>query len=454
MPRAPLPKQANLQRTLQRAVALHQQGRLDEAERLYRGILAGAPNSFDALHLLGVLMKQRGRSADALRLIDKALATNARSADALQNRANVLFEMKRFTDALAGYDKALALRPDDPRLISNRGNTLCELNQPAETVAVFDRALKLKPDDPDVLNNRGNALLTLNRAVEALECYDRALAIRPRDPQTLINRGNALTDLRRPNDALASYDGAIAVAPDHAEAHWNKSLVLLSRGDFTRGFAEYEWRKRRASATDGRAFAQPLWLGEGDIAGKTVLLHAEQGYGDTIQFVRFAPLVAERGATVALEVQASLTPLLSGLPGVSAVVSRGDPLPPFDLHCPLMSLPLAFRTTLDTVPAATPYLHVPRDRVEKWLPRLPGEGLKVGLVWSGSPTHKNDHNRSIALGKLALCLARKKSNSSVCSATCATATGKSCGRGRTSRRLVPSCRISPTPRPSSRCSIW
>ena len=375
MPRAPLPK-SGVQQPLQQAVAFHQQGRLDDAEWLYRGILAGAPNSFDALHLLGVLMKQRGRSADALRLIDKALAANARSADALQNRANVLFEMKRFTDALAGYDKALALRPDDPRLISNRGNTLCELNRPAEAVAAFDRALKLKPGDPDVLNNRGNALLTLNRASDALTCYDRALAIRPRDAQTLINRGNALTDLRRPDDALASYDSAIAVAPDHAEAHWNKSLVLLSRGDFTRGFAEYEWRKRRVSATDKRDFAQPLWLGEANIAGKTVLLHAEQGYDDTIQFVRYAPLVAARGATVVLELQASLKPLLSGLPGVSAVVSRGEPLPPFDLHCPLMSLPLAFRTTLDAVPAATPYVDAPPECIEKWKTLLAGRRIQ------------------------------------------------------------------------------
>ena len=345
--------------------------------------------------------------------------------------------MKRFTDALAGYDKALALRPDDPRLISNRGNTLCELNRPAEAVAAFDRALKLKPDDPDVLNNRGNALLTLNRASEALTCYDRALAVRPRDAQTLINRGNALTDLRRPDDALASYDSAIAVAPDHAEAHWNKSLVLLSRGDFTRGFAEYEWRKRRVSATDKRDFAQPLWLGEADIAGKTVLLHAEQGYDDTIQFVRYAPLVAARGATVVLEVQASLKPLLSGLPGVSAVVGRGEPLPPFDLHCPLMSLPLAFRTTLDAVPAATPYVDAPPECIEKWKTRFrPTDSRSASSGPAARPTRTITTVRS-RWASWPLCLAMKKSSSSACSATCGTAIRKSCGRCRTSSALGP-----------------
>jgi len=398
MPRAPLPRSTNLQSTLQQAVALHREGRLDDAERLYQGVLTGAPKNFDALHLLGVLMKQRGRTADALALIDRALAVNARSADALMNRANVLFAMQRFAEALNGYDKALALKPDDARLVSNRGNTLCELKRPAEAVAAFDRALTLAPGDPDILNNRGNALLTLSRAAEALDCYDRALAVRPRDPQTLINRGNALTDLCRPDEALASYDAAVAAAPDHAEAHWNRSLALLAKGDLQRGFAEYEWRKRRPNAAE-REFVQPLWLGDGDIAGKTILLHAEQGYGDTIQFVRYAPMVAARGAKIVLEVQPPLKPLFQT--AAATVVARGEPLPPFDLHCPLMSLPLAFRTTLESIPATTPYLPPPPDRVAKWRTLLPaGKPLRVGLCWAGSATHRNDHNRSIPLEAL------------------------------------------------------
>jgi tetratricopeptide (TPR) repeat protein len=400
MPRAPLPRQSDLQGTLQQAVALHREGRLDEAERLYHGVLTGAPKNFDALNLLGVLMKQRGKTAEALALIDRALAVNAKSADALMNRANVLFAMRRFAEALAGYDKALALKPDDARLVSNRGNTLCELKRPAEAVAAFDRALALVPGDPDILNNRANALLTLNRAAEALDCCDRALAVRPRDPQTLVNRGNALTDLCRPDEALASYDAAVAAAPDNAEAHWNRSLALLAKGDLARGFAEYEWRKRRPGATDKREFTQPLWLGEGDIAGKTILLHAEQGYGDTIQFVRYAPMVAARGARIVLEVQPPLKPLFQS--SAATVVARGEPLPPFDCHCPMMSLPRAFGTTLDSIPATTPYLPAPQDRVAKWRTLLSGDKpLRVGLTWSGSATHRNDHNRSIPLDALA-----------------------------------------------------
>ena len=398
MPRTPLPKHAGVQQALQQAVALHQQGRLDDAERLYGGILVGAPRNFDALHLLGVLMHQRGRAAEALKLIDKALATGAKSADALSNRGNVLFKMGRFDEALICYDRALALRPDDAQFLSNRANTLGELNRPADAMPAFDRALALRPYDPDILGNRANALLALDRAAEALANCDAALRARPDDVKALVNRGNALSDLRRPEEALQSYQRVITKHPDHAEAHWNKSLILLARGDFDNGWREYEWRLRRSS--DKRDFRQPQWYG-GDIAGKTILLHAEQGYGDTIQFVRYAPMVAARGAKVLVEVQPALQSLLSGMPDI-AVVGRGEPLPSFDLHCPLMSLPLAFRTTPDTVPAAAPYLHAPQDRVAKWRARLPsGESLRVGLAWAGSPTHRNDHNRSIALSRLA-----------------------------------------------------
>ena len=449
MPRAPLPK-PGVPQALQQAVAFHQQGRLDDAERLYGGILAGAPNNFDALHLLGVLMHQRGRSAEALRLIDKALAANAKSADALMNRANVLFGIKRFAEALAGYERALVLRPDDAQLLSNRANTLCELNRPADALPSFERALALKPGDPDILNNHGNALLQLNRAANALACYDRALAARPNDAQTLINRGNALTDLRRPDEALASYNRAIDAAPDHAEAHWNKSLVLLARGDFARGFVEYEWRLRRTG--DQRNFPQPQWRGE-DLEGKTILLHAEQGYGDTIQFVRYAPLVAARGVKVVLEVQASLQPLLSGLPGVAAVVARGEALPPFDLHCPLMSLPLAFRTTPDTVPAAIPYLQAPPDRVETWKARLPG-GLR-----SGSPGPAARPTRTITTAPSPCeswrrCWATSAFSLSACSARSATATPACCSVCPTFSPWALNCRTSPTPPPSFRCSTW
>jgi tetratricopeptide (TPR) repeat protein len=210
-----------------------------------------------------------------------------------------------------------------------------------------------------------------------------------------------LHHLKRAEEALESFDRALALKPDLAEAHWNKALLLLELGDFARGLPEYEWRWRRESELKPRDFTQPAWRGE-ELGGRTILLHSEQGFGDSIQLLRYVPMVAAKGGRVVLEIPDSLMPLVGRRDGVVAMVKPGAPLPPFDLHCPLMSLPLAFGTTLATVPAQVPYLQVPVERAADWRDRLPGTGRpRVGLVWSGKPTHKNDHNRSIALHRLA-----------------------------------------------------
>ena len=197
--------------------------------------------------------------------------------------------------------------------------------------------------------------------------------------------------------------GPLALKPGYAEACWNKSLALLVTGDFKPGWELYEWRWKAETLTTvyERLFSQPLWLGKDPLAGKTILLHSEQGMGDTIQFCRYARLVAGLGARVILEIDASLVGLFQNLEGADLVIARGTPLPPFDCHCPLMSLPLAFRTDLETIPAAVPYLEVGKDRLAKWGARL-GEkrAPRVGLVWSGRVLHKNDHNRSLGLAEL------------------------------------------------------
>ncbi len=224
----------------------------------------------------------------------------------------------------------------------------------------------------------------------------------PNSVDTFYNRGNVLKELNRPDDALASYGKAIALQPDHAEAHWNESLLRLLSGDFARGWSKYEWRWRsRALAFRHRNFLQPLWLGADPIQGKTILLHGEQGLGDTIQFCRYAPLVAARGAQVILEVDESLRELVTGLAGVSRCVAKGDSLPEFDLHCPLLSLPLAFGTRLETIPATTPYLRAPARAVASWEARLAETNRpRIGMVWSGDARHKEDRNRSIGLRTL------------------------------------------------------
>jgi tetratricopeptide (TPR) repeat protein len=226
--------------------------------------------------------------------------------------------------------------------------------------------------------------------------------LRPDLAKALSNRGNTLHELKRFEEALASYDRALMLQPDYAEAHFNEAFCRLLIGDLDRGWKKHEWRWETAHQRNGkRNFAQPQWTGQQDIAGKTILLHAEQGFGDTIQFCRYVPHVVERAGRVILEVPKPLRELMSTLPGVAQIVSKGDPLPDFDIHCPLLSLPLAIGTRLETIPSATPYLRASKSAVMDWNARLgPRSRPRIGLAWSGHPMHKNDHNRSIGLSTL------------------------------------------------------
>jgi len=265
------------------------------------------------------------------------------------HRGVTLHELKRFEEALASYGQALTIRPDYAEACSNCGVTLHELQRFGEALVSYDRALALRPDYAEALYNRGITLHGLRRFGEALESYDRALMLRPDYAEALYNRGNTLGQLKRFEEALASYDGALAVRPDYADVHFSEALFRMLIGDFVQGWQKNEWRWKTAQArNEKRDFVQPLWIGSDEILGKTILLHAEQGLGDTIQFCRYVSYVVERGARVILEVQRPLHALMSTLSGAMQIISKGDPLPDFDLHCPLLSLPLAFGTQLDT----------------------------------------------------------------------------------------------------------
>jgi tetratricopeptide (TPR) repeat protein len=425
---------------LREAIALHRQGRLSEAEQHYAAILGQDHEHYDALHLLGLARYQQGHAVEALQLIAAALRAGPHSPDMLSNCGLVLVALERHEEALAHFDRALALDGDHSNALNNRGLTLEALGRAEEALASWGRALEidphhfealhsrgnalyrlkrfeaaladyhrallLQPDNLDVLNSCGGALSGLGRLDEALDSYDRALKIAPNLPVLLINKGNVLADQHDFGSALASYTEATATEAMRAEAIWCQSLIRLRLGQFARGWREFEWRWRQRSwAPQRRDFRQRLWLGREPLAGRTILLHAEQGFGDTIQFVRYAKLVAGRGATVLLEVQPPLKSLLSGLDGVAQTFARGELLPNFDLHCPLMSLPFALRTTLDSIPAEVPYLHAPADRLARWVDRLGHKRyLRVGIAWAGSALHKNDHHRSIALEHFAALL--------------------------------------------------
>jgi tetratricopeptide (TPR) repeat protein len=391
----------NLSRLQRQADRCFEQGDLERAEKLSAAILEHRPADFDALHLLGLLNFQRRRMVEALHFLSQALRINTGSAEAMSNLGLALHATGRHDEAIASYRNALRLAPDHPEILYNLGNSCLAAGRIEEALSSYDGVLAREPDHVGARVNRGNTLLRLNRPVEAVASYDSALSAMPRHPQILTNRGHALRRLDRPAEALLDFKAALAAAPEFPEAHFEAAMTLLTLGDFAAGWKQYEWRwKTSAFAKHRLEFDAPLWGGDQPVAGKTVLLHAEQGFGDTIQFIRYAPLLAARGAEIVCEVQPELQPLLSQLAGVK-VVAAGEPLPAYDLHCPLLSLPLAFKTLSETIPAAIPYLAAPLERLAHWRDRLPPGTLRAGFVWSGQPSHNNDLNRSIALSRLA-----------------------------------------------------
>ena len=382
-----------------RGNALKALGRLDDALASYDRALVARSDDAQALFNRGVTLHELKRFDLALESYDRALAVRPDHVEALSNRGDALHELGRLEDALASYDQALATRPDYAEALSNRGNVLQALRRFDDALASYDAALRLRPDDPVALSNRAVTLQALDRLDEALASCDRALATPAESIEALNNRASVLQELRRFDEALATYDRAATIAPDYAEAQMNRALLLLLTGDFARGWPAYEWRRKLPNWVE-RGFTQGEWLGE-KIAGRRLLLHAEQGFGDTIQFARYAALAAMRGADVILEVQPSLAPLLGGLFGATVCAAGRDQLPPFDLHCPLLSLPRLFATTPATIPGSVPYIVAPADRIAAWAPRLRGDGLRVGLAWSGHPDNVRDHERSIPFARLA-----------------------------------------------------
>jgi len=384
---------------INRGITLHALGRFDEALASYDRALALQPGSLAAISNRGNTLRAMQRLDEALASYDRAIALLPNFVEAHVNRAILLAQMKRYDEALAAFERQLTLRPDDAQGYNNRGVILGEMKRHAEALANYDRALSLVPDYTDAIYNRGNALHDLGRYSEALACFDRVLMARPNDSEAFNNRGKVLKELNRYDEALECSARALAALPDNIVAHCNEASMRLLIGDLPRGFAEYEWRwKKPDMAPAQRQFSQPLWLGEGDIAGKTILLHGEQGFGDAIQFCRYALLVAARGARVILEVRPQLVSLMKSLAGPSAVIAKDDPLPDFDLHCPLLSLPLAMGTRLETIPAQVPYLQAPPGKSAEWGARLGAKTKpRIGLCWAGNATHVRDSDRSMRL---------------------------------------------------------
>ena len=375
--------------------------RPEAAIESYSRAIALKPDYAEAYSNRGAALVALKQFSTAIDSYDQAIACKPDYAQAYFNRGNAFRELKRPQAALESYDQAIALKKDYALAHNNRGSALRELGRFEAALESYDEAIAYKANYAKAHNNRGNALSDMRQFRAALESYDQAIAFRADYAEAYNNRGSALRDLLQPLAAITCYDKAIALQPDFAKAQLNRSLCLLQMGDFEHGWKSYEWRwKDEAMQKAVRQFSQPLWLGAEPLHGKTILLHAEQGFGDTLQFCRYVRLVSDLGARVILEVQAPLAGLLAGLDGVAQVVKRGEPLPAFDCHCPLLSLPLAFKTRLDNLPVCARYLAPLPDKLAQWTARL-GEQSKprVGLVWSGSATHKNDRNRSVRLSE-------------------------------------------------------
>ena len=375
-------------------------GRLVEALNSYDVVTKMNPAHAEAYNSRGKALQDLNRPQDALVSYDQAVALKPDYAEAYYNRANLLRHMGRLSDAVQNYSRAIAINPNFAEAYSNRGNVLQELRRLEEALSDYDKALALTPESPMIFNNRGNVLQHLDRPSEALASYDKAIAIRSDSADAYSNRGSALVELRRFDEALQSYDKAIALKPDNAGAHNNRSQCLLEIGRLEEGWLEYEWRKKLDEPVGARSFPQPLWLGDQDISGKTLFLHWEQGFGDTLQFCRYARLALRRAGRVIMSVQQPLHDLLSQFSPSIEVINENETPPEFDCHCPLMSLPLAFRTNLQTIPAAYQYIEPHAELTSYWEETLPRKKpLRIGLVWSGSSVHKI-YNRSMPLEAL------------------------------------------------------
>jgi tetratricopeptide (TPR) repeat protein len=391
---------ATISEALAIALQHHQAGRLDAAEQIYQRILQVEPEQPDALHFMGVLNAQLGRHQAAVDYITRAIAVRPNLAPYHLNLGLAYQASQKLDAAIASYRRALQLQPEFAEVHFNLANALKEQGRVAEAVACYRRAIELKPDFAEAHCNLGNALLEQRNLDEAAASCRRALQLKPVFAEAYQILGNALLEQAAWDEAAACYRRALKLKPDFAEAHMGLATLELLRGDFQHGWPEYEWRWR-GKFSSPRTFQQPRWDGF-PLAGKTILLQAEQGLGDTIQFVRYAPLVKQLGSAVILECQKPLLSLLATCPGIDRLVAQGDILPDFDTHAPLLSLPTILHTSLDTIPAAVPYLFAAPPLVESWREKLREvHGYKIGISWHGQPRQGGWRIRNVPLQRFA-----------------------------------------------------
>jgi tetratricopeptide (TPR) repeat protein len=380
---------------------LRASGRLPEAESACRRVLAVAPESAEALHILGLIAHQTGRLGDAIGHLHQAASV---APDVALYHAN-LGEMYRLAgqieQAIAEGRRAVALRPDYTEALNNLGAALYDGGDYAEAAACQRRAIEANPDFAQAHSGLGNALHALKQFDEAAAAYRRAIALAPDFADAWANLGTTLHHAGAFDEAMVALRRAIALAPDHANAHSGLGILLLTQGEFGEGLEEYEWRLR-SDKTKGLPFPNTPWRGE-SLAGRHIHVEAEQGFGDTLQFARYLPLLVARGGRVSFRTHQDLLTLMrASLPDIDVFADHGSPAQAADCECALLSLPRLLKTRIETIPAAIPYLRTPAETAERWQARLANlGGIRVGLVWAGNPAHVNDFRRSFDLAMLA-----------------------------------------------------
>ncbi len=385
--------------------ALLNQGRREEALATFDKAVQLKPDNADLWRNLGNALADMGRSAEAILSLQHALKLDPRHWDAAHKAGLLLHQSGRTEEALVCFNLHEAMPPDQVQTLQMRALATFIQDRFEESLGDIERAHELDPANAEICNHAGACLRRLGREQEALVWFDLAVSLRPDFLVAYRNKAFALTHIHRFAEAFSVYDTIKAIDSADAKADFDASLVHLLTGNFEAGWAGREARSKVPGLQIAHfEFSQPRWLGKELIQGKTILIHTDEGLGDSIQFARYLPMVAALGARVILVVEDAVFPLMSGLSGISQCLPKSSStLPTFDVYCPMCSLPLAFATRLETIPAATPYLPLPApSRLQAYENRLgPHDALRVGLVWSGNPKHGNDYNRSIPLRMLA-----------------------------------------------------
>jgi Flp pilus assembly protein TadD len=372
-----------------------------DAERIAGEALKIDPHNPTALHILGMCHHRTGRREHALELVQKSIAMGGDLPEYHNNLGNILASLGRHQDAVASFRTALQKRPQYPEALNNLGRCLLELAQPAEAERCLGQAVELRPQMVEALNHRAAALQQLGRAEEALACRRKHVQCAPNNSMAHAQLAMSLVEMRRMEESEAEFAAAVRLSPEDAGLRSDRAMSWLLRGDFTRGWPEYEWRLKQPDAKPTPPADIPRWQGE-DLTGRTLLIRCEQGLGATIQFIRYALLLAEMAMKVIVECQPPLLRLLQSLPKQLTLLPTGYELPPADFWIPLLSIPGVLRTTLESIPSGVPYLGAERTRVEQWRARLQKyPRRRIGVAWQGNPQYGGDRFRSIPLNHYA-----------------------------------------------------